>query len=85
LVLTPIFCDFHTIWSFNAFVLEVGDWEGELFDLTFGAEYNIWKQIGAGMSFNFFSANIENKNRDDFNGKLDYNAANLLYYGELYF
>lgn len=75
----------RTSWSFNAFALEVGDWEGQLFDLAFGAEYNIWKNVGAGMSFNFFSASIENKNRDDFNGKFDYDVASLLFYGKLYF
>jgi hypothetical protein len=75
----------RTSWSFNAFALELGDWKGELYDLAFGAEYNIWKNVGAGMSFNFFSASIENIAEDELNGKFDYDIANLLFYGKLYF
>ncbi len=75
----------RTTWAFNAFFLEVDDWDGELFDVVFGAEYNIWKYLGAGASFNFFSASLENKDRSGFNGKFDYDVANFLLYGKLYF
>jgi len=51
----------------------VGEWDVELYDVVFGAEYNIWKHLGAGMSFNYLAASLENKDREGFDGKFDYN------------
>ncbi len=71
--------------SVEIFSIELGDYEGNLVDSRFGAEYNIWKYIGVGLEFNVVTADIENNDRDDFNGRLDLSYFTFGGYAKFYF
>lgn len=65
------------------FYVNVGEYEGAMFELYVGLEYRLFRHFAMGVAFDRLSADLQNTTRGGFEFDLDYNLA--FFYGTLYF
>ena len=55
----------------GVFALKIDKYDGALVNFDLDLEYNLWKYVGFGIGYNFFTMDLEVE-EDNFNGKVDY-------------
>ena len=75
--------------SFDFFYLQYENFQGSLFDAKVGVEYNIWKYVGVGVAYDYFSVQVKAEGQNypgvDMTGKIRLTYGGLLLYGKFYF
>lgn len=74
----------HTSFRSDFFYLSVGEYEGSMFEIYFGLEYQLFKHLAIGAAYDRLQADVTNNN--DSGGFRVNTAFNLVYlYGTVYF
>jgi hypothetical protein len=75
--------------SFDFFYVQYGNFQGSLYDVKVGVEYNIWKYVGVGVAYDFFRVQVKAEGGDypglDMAGRIQVNYGGLLLYGKFFF
>lgn len=71
----------------DVFYMSYKDFSGSLIDYTAVLEYNIWKNVGIGGGFNYFSGYLESDEGDvlSFVGEVDISHLGALFYAKIMF
>ena len=76
--------------SADAFYLKLDGFSGSLIDVQFGVEYQLTRNVGLGLAYNFFDLDVEaGEDSDypgiDFDGAVNMKTTGLLLYGKFSF
>jgi hypothetical protein len=75
--------------SLDVFYFQYQNFQGGLFDIKLGLEYNIWKHFGVGVAYDYFRLWFKAEGQDYPNinmvGKIQFNYGGILLYGKLFF
>lgn len=75
--------------QFDAFYLELGDFEGSILAASLGLEYLPWKHVGFGIAGEFLDISIEARGSDwpgiDFEGRVDFGYFGARIYVKTFF
>ena len=80
-------------WFFKSqldlFYLEIDDYKGTISDIKIRLEYDAFKNVGFGLSAEYFKAQVESEGNDypgvDFIGRIEYQNVGILAYIKVYF
>ena len=75
--------------SIDVFYLQYQSFQGSFFDAKIALEYNVWKNLGFGIAYDYLRFQLKADGQDypgiDMVGSLQFGLGGLLLYGKIYF
>jgi hypothetical protein len=71
--------------SIDYFYVNIGDYEGQLVDLSVALEWNAMKYLGLGIAYNFTALDLKYSGNDDFLDEIDMSYDGVQAFAKFYF